>query len=127
MNTKIKNAIIGLALGLFAVGSVNAYTCLQVKGLMNNSYSHFLKYRNDDPKTAVTEVYAWTKAQGFNATEQKIFVGAGMYLDIAAREDSSISDAKDVAMKACEDGGAGWIMTQFYNKADAYMEENNIE
>lgn len=127
MNTKIKNAIVGLALGLFAVGSANAYTCMEVKGLMNNSYSHFLKYRNDDPKTAVSEVYAWTKAQGFNTTEQKIFVGAGMYLDGVAREDESLSDARDLAMKACKDGGASWIMTQFYNRADDYMAENNIE
>lgn len=123
MNAKIKNAIIGLTLGLFAMG-VNAApinNCNDLKAISNFALYHL---KGADPVANLNQV---AKDKGFNNGERYVVVGVGAYLYYAKQNDVYVGDAIDSMIAACRDRGTSWTMTKLITVAHSYLQEIPIE
>lgn len=125
MNTKIKNAIVGLSLGLFAVCSVNArpLECDDLRTVAKNA-AVVLDY--GDTKNGIKMFNDSLKAQGLNNMQRQIYTGMVLYLEVAT-EDNTIDGAVEIMTDACQANGVTWTLKTLHETGKKYMIKNNIK
>ncbi len=123
MNAKIKNAIVGLALGLFAAGNANAMVqrCDTLEAVAKNAYT-FRVTGNLQGDAYLNKLDKVAKGNDYSDAERKIFVGIGLFFNKAIEEDGYYGmEAMEMLENECKKVGPQRLATRFYNRGEEFL------